>query len=125
MIIGIGTDIIEIKRIENAVNRNSEFLNRIFTDNEISYIKSRKFNPQNIAGNFAAKEAVSKALGTGISGIRWKDIEIIRKANGAPLVMLHDKALKCSNDKGIIKINISISHSEEYAIAFAVAEGES
>ncbi len=124
MIIGIGTDIIEIKRIENAVNRSARFLNRIFTVNEIDYIKSRKFSPQNIAGNFAAKEAISKALGTGISGIKWKEIEIIRKVNGAPLVILHDNALKCSNSIGIMKINVSISHSQEYAIAFAIAEGE-
>ncbi len=124
MIIGIGTDIIEIKRIENAVNRTHEFLNRIFTSSEINYIKSRKFNPQNIAGNFAAKEAISKALGTGISGIRWKEIEIIRKANGAPVVVLYNNALKYSDDKGIIKINVSISHSQEYAIAFAIAEGK-
>lgn len=124
MIIGIGTDIIEIKRIENAVNKNSKFLNRIFTSNEVEYLKSRKLNPQNIAGNFAAKEAISKALGTGISGIRWEEIEIVRETNGAPLVVLHDKALKYSKDKRIKKINISISHSQEYAIAFAIAEGE-
>ena len=125
MIIGIGTDIIEIKRIENAVHRNPKFLDRIFTDKEINYFKLRKFNPQNIAGNFAAKEAISKALGIGIAGIRWKDIEIIRKTNGAPLVMLYDKALQYSDDKGIHIINISISHSQEYAIAFAVAESQS
>lgn len=119
MIIGIGTDIIEIKRIEKAIEKES-FLQRIFTQSERNYIE--KMGVQSAAGYFSAKEAVSKALGTGISGFNWTDIEII-KINGVPCVNLSNGALEISKEKGIEKIHVSISHSKEYAIAMAVAEG--
>ena len=78
MIIGIGTDIIEIERIEIAVKRTKGFINKLFTENEINIFESRGFKSEVIAGNFAAKEAVSKALGTGFRGFGVKDIEILR-----------------------------------------------
>ena len=119
MIKGIGTDIIEINRIENII-KNSKFLNRCFTANEIEYLKSK--NPESTAGYFCAKEAVSKALGTGFSGFCIKDIEIIKK-NSAPYIILHNKAIDIANEKGIRNIHVSISHCRDYAVAFAVAEG--
>ena len=78
MIIGIGTDIIEIERIETAVKRTKNFMNKMFTENEIKIFESRGFRSEVIAGNFAAKEAVSKAVGTGFRDFGVKDIEILR-----------------------------------------------
>ena len=121
MIFGIGIDIVQVNRIEKN-NENQNFLNKIYTEEEQDYLKKRNFNPQTAAGLFAAKEAVSKALGTGISGFNITDIEIINDEFGKPEIFLHNKALEISRDKGIDKINISISHEKDYAIAFAVAE---
>ena len=89
MIIGIGTDIIEIERIEIAVKRTKGFINKLFTENEINIFESRGFKSEVIAGNFAAKEAVSKALGTGFRGFGVKDIEILRDELGKPVVNLN------------------------------------
>lgn len=122
MIIGTGIDIVEIDRVKNAVDKNPRFLERIFTYNEISYIKSRNNNKSTIAGLFAAKEAVSKALGSGISGFNWTDIEIYKETTGKPSVKLLGKARELSDAKGIRNIHISISHNRTNAVAFAVAE---
>lgn len=122
MIIGIGTDIIEIKRIECALERNSSFINKLFTENEVDYLKSRKMRPESVAGRFAAKEAVSKALGTGIRGFEFKDIEIDKNTLGKPIVSLRGEAKKLGEKLGNYKIHLSISHSKENAIAYAVLE---
>lgn len=119
MIIGIGTDIIEINRIEKLINE-SRFLERFFTESEREYIKQRK--PESAAGYFCAKEAVSKALGCGFSGIKFTDIEIV-KINSVPHVLLHGNALKIANSRGIKNIFVSISHCRNYAVATVVAEG--
>jgi hydroxyethylthiazole kinase-like uncharacterized protein yjeF len=121
MILGTGTDIIEISRIKNIYN-NSRFLEKMFNINEIEYLKLK--GSESTAGYFCAKEAVSKALGTGFSGFKFTDIEIIKKA-GAPFVLLHGRALEIARSRGIIEIYVSISHSRNYATAIAVAEGDS
>ncbi|SKA87955.1 holo-[acyl-carrier-protein] synthase [Caloramator quimbayensis] len=119
MIIGVGTDIIEINRIEKLIN-NTRFMEKFFTSGEREYLKIKK--AESAAGYFCAKEAISKALGTGFSGIKFTDIEII-KVNSAPKVLLHGKALDIANKMGIKNINVSISHCKEYAVSCAVAEG--
>lgn len=119
MIIGIGTDVIEIERVKRAA-ANSRFMERFFTEGEREYLLSRK--AESIAGYFSAKEAVVKAIGTGFSGFKWKDIEIV-KNNSVPGVLLHGNALKIARERGIRVIHLSISHSREYAVATAVAEG--
>lgn len=125
MIAGIGTDIIEVERIKNAILKNSSFVQKLFTDREIEYLKKRKMRPEFAAGRFAAKEAVSKALGTGFRGFGTKDIEIDNDELGKPFVILHGKAdtlaVKCSKD-GKYKIHLSISHTNNYAAASAVLE---
>ncbi|EHJ02306.1 Holo-(acyl-carrier-protein) synthase [Clostridium sp. DL-VIII] len=121
MIIGIGTDIIEINRIEKAVNRTKNFIIKSFTNSEIEYFNSKGLKSNIIAGNFAAKEAVSKALGTGFRGFGLKDIEILRDSLGKPVVHLSDKLYKLIDIKEF-NIHISISHSKENAIAYAVME---
>lgn len=121
-VLGIGIDIIEIERIDKAI-KNKRFKDRVFTEHEIEYFDSRGGSPCHAAGNFAAKEAVLKALGTGLSGIAWKDIEILRDRLGKPYVILHGSAKSIACAAGIREILLSISHSREYAIAQAAAEG--
>lgn len=122
MIAGIGTDMIEIERIRKAATQNPRFLTKNFTLKEQEYFNKRKGAYESIAGNFAAKEAVSKALGTGFSGFGLVDIEITRDAKGAPLVFLYGKAKQVAREKGITNIWVSISHCIAYATAYAIAE---
>jgi holo-[acyl-carrier protein] synthase len=121
MIIGIGTDIIEINRIEKVMSRTSSFIERSFTYNEIQYFKSKGLKGNVIAGNFAAKEAISKAMGTGFRGFGLKDIEVLRDELGKPIVNLSEKIYNLLDVKEF-NIHISISHSKENAIAYAVME---
>jgi len=115
-----GVDIIEISRIRDVLNSyQSRFLKRIFTDAEIAYCRGRA---PNLAGRFAAKEATMKALGTGIRGVGWKDIEISRKESGAPYVLLHGRAARRADILGLKDVSLSISHSRDYAVAFVVLE---
>lgn len=128
MIIGIGVDIIEIERVRQAIQNNKNFLSKLFTEREIDYFISRNMNSEVIAGNFAAKEAVSKALGTGIRGFSFKDIEILRNELGKPEVILHNGANLIGNklvgNNNSLRIHLSISHNNSNAIAYSVLEGE-
>ncbi|MBB6218797.1 phosphopantetheine--protein transferase-like protein [Anaerosolibacter carboniphilus] len=124
MIKGIGIDIIEIERIVQAINRNNKFLERIFTDKEIAYFKSANGSQSSIAGNFAAKEAVVKAIGTGIRGFKWRDIEVERDSLGKPSIQLYNQARDIVGERGIDEILITISHSRDYAVAQAIAIGK-
>ena len=120
MIIGIGTDIIEIDRIKKAIENNKNFLEKVFTIKEIEMFQKRNMRFEVIAGNFAAKEAISKAIGSGIRGFSLLDIQILRDELGKPIAYLSNNI-----DQFIKKnytINISISHNKTSAIAFAVLE---
>ncbi len=113
MIAGIGTDIVEVKRILKAIERwGNHFLTHVFTDDEIAYCLRYKFPAQHFAGRFAAKEAVIKAL-PDIKNLHWTDIQIINDTSGKPHCSLINKDFKKA-------IHISISHTSEHAIAFAV-----
>ncbi len=120
MIKGTGIDIIEIERISKAIE-NQKFLERIFTKNEIKYFNTINNNIYTIAGSFASKEAVVKALGTGVRGFKWIDIEIVRNELGKPMVVLYRNAKKIAEENEITKIELSISHCKEYAVAQAIA----
>lgn len=122
MILGVGVDIVEIDRIKNAVDKHLNFMNKLFSKEEIEYLNSRNCRPEFIAGRFAAKEAVSKALGTGFSGFDFKDILIDRTAAGKPIVILKGKAKLIAKKYGSYKIHLSISHEISNAVAFAVME---
>lgn len=122
MIVGVGVDIIEISRIKKAMERNPNFVTKVFSKNEIEYLEGRNMREESVAGRFAAKEAVSKAMGTGFSGFELKDIEIDRTTLGKPIVCLKGKAKKIEKKLGKYKIHLSISHSKENAIAYAVLE---
>jgi holo-[acyl-carrier protein] synthase len=124
MIVGVGVDIIEIERIENAVARHgNHFLEKLFTPAEIAYCNSRWRAAEHLAGRFAAKEAVLKALGT---GIRWgsacKEIEVLRTASGEPGIKLAGRVAERARELGADRIHISLSHSARHAVAQAVAE---
>ena len=118
-----GVDIIEIPRIQRVLELyGARFLRRIFTQSEIDYCRGRA---PNLAGRFAAKEATMKSLGTGVRGVGWKDIEVVRHPSGAPSIKLHGRAERRAQHLGVQEISLSISHSREYAVAFVVTQGES
>lgn len=116
-IYGIGTDIIEISRIREAINRTSSFKRKVYTEKEIEYIEKKKEPYASYAGRFAAKEAVSKALGTGVRGFSLNDVEILNDELGKPTVTLYNNLLNHVED---LKIQISISHSREYAVSTVI-----
>lgn len=122
MIVGIGTDIVEICRIKNAINDNERFIMRFFTESEQEMFRSRGNKAEIIAGNFAAKEAVSKSLGTGIRGFGLKDIEILRDEIGKPYVILYNACKDIAEQLSISKIHVSISHDKTKAISYVIAE---
>jgi len=116
----VGTDIIEIARIEEAINRWGErFLHRIFTDSELS-ISRRK--PQSLAARFAGKESVIKVLGTANKGISWREIEILSDPTGKPSVSLSGRAQVQAASLRLSNLAISLSHSREYAVAIVIGE---
>lgn len=108
---GIGIDIIEIERVKSAVKAHKEkFLQKIFTERELEYCKNRRaIRFPELAARFAAKEAYSKAIGTGLRGIRWKDIEVINEKSGKPRLYIKKKLRK--------NVQVSLSHSNDYATA--------
>src|ERR1017187_1131992 len=125
MILGVGIDIIEVARIESSYERFGErFLDRILLPGEISYCLSHKKPGPFLAARFAAKEAISKAFGTGIGAqLGWQDMEVCRKESGEPFVVLHGKGRKLFEERGAKNLLISLSHTEIYATAVAILEG--
>jgi holo-[acyl-carrier protein] synthase len=124
MIIGIGTDIIEIERIKKAVQTRPKLVERVFTRNEIDYCQSRGDFYISLAARFSAKEAVAKALGTGIRDFNLQDIEVVNNSLGKPDINIYGKALEKANELGVRKIHVSLSHCREYAVAMVVLEGD-
>jgi holo-[acyl-carrier protein] synthase len=125
-VIGIGTDIVEVARIGDMIEKHDDtFIEKVFTQDEITYCGPRKAAVQHYAGRWAAKEAILKAIGTGWSkGIKWTDIEVINEMGGKPFVKLNGKAVNVCADRGIEEILISISHCNLFATAFATALGD-
>lgn len=122
----IGTDICSVSRIETTCQKFGErFAKRILTENERRYVFSRKHGvAQRFAARFAAKEAMSKALGTGWNGIGWKEVEVARKPSGEPVIVLHGRAAALAEKLGLEQIEVSLSHEHEFAVAFVVAYGK-
>jgi len=116
-----GVDLIEISRVRDAIERHGErFLARMFTENEQRECGGRVWS---LAARFAAKEATSKALGLGIGDVRWLDIEIRSDENKAPYIVLHGEGERIAKQKGLSNWAVSLSHTEEHAMAFVVAIG--
>ncbi len=118
----VGVDVIEIERVEGALGRWGErFLGRVYTPLEVAVCRGRVHE---LAARFAAKEAVMKALGTGARGVAWREIEVLPNQRGKPLVYLHGRAQARAERIGLRGLDVSMSHSREYAVAFVVGESE-
>jgi holo-[acyl-carrier protein] synthase len=116
----VGVDIIEIERVERALARFGErFLRRVYTNLEVAFCRGRV---SELAARFAAKEAVMKALGTGARGVAWREIEVLPNHRGKPLVYLHGRAQKRAQRIALERLDISMSHSHDYAVAFVVGQ---
>lgn len=119
MILRTGVDLIEISRVAETIARHGDhFLKRVYTAGELEYCRN---NHSSLAARFAAKEAVSKALGCGIGDVGWLDIEIAGNENKAPVLLLHGAAEKLARELGLNSWSISLSHTHEHAMAFVVA----
>lgn len=117
-----GIDLLEIERMTAAIQRHGErFLQRVFTPGELADVGQ---NPASLAARFAAKEAVAKALGTGIGEIAWREIEIRRGSDKQPILHLYGDAARLAAELGFTHWAISLSHSRSHAVAMAVATGE-
>src|ERR1700730_18784558 len=124
-IIGIGVDLVECERIQHSLDRfGDRFLRRVFTGGEIEYSMSMKFPARHLAARFAAKEAVSKAFGTGIGkNMGWKDIDVRKKPSGEPFLIFGGGAEKLAQERGVNHALITLSHSDQHAVATIVLEG--
>src|SRR2546421_12091533 len=123
-VLGIGVDLVENARIEHSLERFGErFLHRIFTAGEIEYSQSMKYPARRLAARFAAKEAVSKAFGTGIGkAMGWKDIDVQRKPSGEPFLVFLGPAGELAKARGVTNALITLSHTDQYAMACIVLE---
>ena len=124
-VLGVGVDLVECARIQHSIDRfGDRFLHRVFTDGEIQYSMSMKFPPRHLAARFAAKEAVSKAFGTGIGkAMGWRDIDVRKKPSGEPFLVFSGPAQELAVKRGVASALITLSHSEHHAIACIVLEG--
>lgn len=120
-ILGLGVDIVEIDRMSIALTRHPRLRERVFSEAERAYCEKRSRPEVHYALRFAAKEAVLKALGTGFSGMRFQDVEVIREASGRPVPVLHGRAAERAAELGIIEMHLSLSFTHTTAVASAVA----
>lgn len=124
MVLGLGTDLIEIGRIHSSIEQYGErFLNRVFTAGEIAYCQRKKNSAESFAARFAAKEAGAKALGTGIGrGVRWKEIEVQRQPGERPTLHFTGRAAERADAMGVRNIQLSLTHSSDVALAVVLVE---
>jgi holo-[acyl-carrier protein] synthase len=124
MVLGVGTDLMEIARIDHSIHRFGErFLQRVFTEREIQYCQRKKNAAESFAARFAAKEAGAKALGTGIShGVSWLELEVTRERSGRPTLQLSGRAAQRAQRLGVTGISLSLTHSRDLTMAVVVME---
>ena len=124
MVLGIGTDLVEIERIQKSIDRfGDRFLHRIFTAAEIAYCRLKKHSAESFAARFAAKEAGAKALGTGIShGVTWLEIEVRRAPGQRPTLHWSGRAAELAAQMGVRRVSLSLTHSRDLAMAVVVVE---
>ncbi|MDW5267813.1 MULTISPECIES: holo-ACP synthase [Acidobacteriaceae] len=124
MVLGVGTDLIEIERVQQSLARfGDRFMHRIFTEGEIAYCQQKKHAAESFAARFAAKEAAAKALGTGIAhGISWREIEVRRNPGERPTLHLTGRAADRAEAMGVRHLHLSLSHSNDIAMAVVIAE---
>ena len=124
MIIGVGHDLVEISRIAAAMAKNERFIKRILTEAEWAYCQQKGAPAASAAARFAAKEACSKALGTGIGQVSWLEMEIISQPTGRPELLLSGKAQALAAQLGVAAVQVSLSHTKDYASAVVILEGQ-
>ena len=118
----VGTDITEIKRIEEMVKTHSRFVSEVYTEQEAAYCQMKKNKYQHFAARFAAKESVMKAVGKGwLQGLRWTDIEVVNLPTGKPTIKAHGTLKKAMKENGISTFAVSLSHCKEFAVATVIA----
>jgi holo-[acyl-carrier protein] synthase len=124
-VLGIGVDLVECARIQHSLDRfGNRFLHRVFTEGEVAYSMSMKSPARHLAARFAAKEAVSKAFGTGIGkAMGWRDIDVRKKPSGEPFLVFSGGAEELAKRRGITLALITLSHTEHHAVAMIVLEG--
>ena len=124
-VLGIGVDLVECARIERSIERFGEkFLHRVFTDGEVTYSMSMKFPARHLAARFAAKEAVSKAFGTGIGkAMGWRNIDVQKKPSGEPFLVFSGPAQELATQRAVTAAFVTLSHTEHHAIACIVLDG--
>jgi holo-[acyl-carrier protein] synthase len=124
-VLGLGVDLVECARIQHSLDRfGDRFLHRVFTEGEIAYSMSMKFPARHLAARFAAKEAVSKAFGTGIGkAMGWRDIDVRKKPSGEPFLVFSGGAEELAKRRGLTSALITLSHAEHHAVAMIVLEG--
>ena len=124
-VLGVGVDLVECARIQRSIDRfGDRFLHRVFTDGEIEYSMSMKFPARHLAARFAAKEAVSKAFGTGIGkAMGWRDIDVRKKPSGEPFLVFSGPAQELAAKRGVTAALSSLSHTEHHAMACIVLDG--
>jgi holo-[acyl-carrier protein] synthase len=124
MIIGTGVDVVEIPRFRSIIERlKDRFTDRVFTENEQKFCREHRDPIPHFAARFAAKEALFKAVGTGwAKGVTWLDVEVQREGQDAPTMMLHGEAQRLSAAKGAHRIHLSLSHTEQWAVATVILE---
>jgi holo-[acyl-carrier protein] synthase len=123
VIVGLGTDLVEVERFRQAMTRRSTFAERLFTDNEREYGFDQHDPAQSLAARFAAKEAVMKALGAGIGDFEFRDVEVVRAESGEPSVVLSGKAKDWAAARGVVGWHVSLTHTHGMAMAVAIAVG--
>ncbi len=126
MIVGTGVDIVEITRIEQALERHGErFARRLYTPGEISYCEKFKKRAERYAARFAVKEAAFKALGTGWrDGVQWLDVEVTHQPSGKPELSLRGRAEELARELGVTRTAVSISHADRYVVAQVIFESD-
>jgi holo-[acyl-carrier-protein] synthase len=124
MILGLGTDLIEIERVQQSLTRfGQRFMDKVFTEGEIAYCQQKKHSAESFAARFAAKEAAAKALGTGIArGISWREIEVRRNPGERPTLHLTGRAAERADSMGVRHLQLSLTHSRDVAMAVVIAE---
>ena len=127
MIVGLGTDIVEVERVAKMISDHGDhFLERVFTPGEIAHCSGRRESAPHYAGRWAAKEAVMKVLGTGFTQeVGWTDIEVVTQPSGQPVIALHGTTRQVAERLGIANVLVSLSHTKHYATATAIGLGDS
>jgi len=120
---GLGTDLVEVARFRLAMQRRAALPERLFSDDERAYAFRQKDPAKSLAARFGAKEAVMKAMGVGLWKFKFRDVEVVRRRGGAPVIALYGRAAEMATERGIVAWQLSLTHTEATAMAVAIALG--